>query len=191
VRKLLVGALIALIVIGVISGWYAFLGGREYIDTQLLGQEAVVVELTVRYMPITSSPISDLEIEVEAEAHRARISRGVDLTLDAKHKAYSIREVSGDRVAEYGAQVHFTKKITIINATGDVIFERTLELEKGADMVITIYGTTDELKPGTDITIIVDISMSLTLPVPENVPEQAPRTIERTIHREITTQIED
>ncbi|MDH5771025.1 MAG: hypothetical protein OEZ25_07050, partial [Candidatus Bathyarchaeota archaeon] len=138
----------------------------------------------------TSSPMSDLEIEVGAEAHRAKVPRDVDLTLDATHKAYDIREVSGDKAAEHGAQVHFTKKITMINAAGDVIFERTLEFEKGVDMVITIYGTTDELEPGTDVTVVLDVTMSLTLPIPEHVPEQAPRTIERTIHREMTTHIE-
>ncbi|MGQ9468219.1 MAG: hypothetical protein ACUVTD_00055 [Nitrososphaerales archaeon] len=180
-KKLLVaGVLIILIAIGT---WYAFLGGKEYIDTQILGQEAVAVEVTMTYSPIASSPISDLGINIEARAYKTRVSKAIDLTLDAYHKVYHMKEISGDRLAMYGASVSFTKTITIYNASAAIIFQRTLTFEKASDRTITIYGTINELEPFTDIRIVVDIHMVLTLPAPVG------HTIERTIQREITIHV--
>lgn len=184
-KKLFIaGVLITLIAIGT---WYAFLGGKEYIDTQILGQEVVAVEITMEYSPITSSPMRDLDITIAARAYKTKVSKAIDLTLDALHKSYHMREISEDRLAMYGAHVSFNNTIIIYNATGAVIFQRALTFEKGADRTITIYGTINELEPSTDIRIVVGIHMILTLPTPPGVP--APSIIERTIHKEITTHI--
>jgi len=180
-KKLLIaGVLIMLIAIGT---WYAFLGGQEYIDTQILGQEAVAVEITMTYSPMASSPISDLGITVEARAYKTKISKNIDLTLDAYHKVYHMKEISEDRLAMHGASVSFTKTITIYNADDEIIFQRTLEFNKASDRTITIYGTINELEPSTDIRIVIDIHMALTLPAPVE------HTIGRTIQKEITTHI--
>lgn|GEM_PF-2987968 len=72
-RKLLMaGVLIILIATGT---WYAFLGGQEYI-------EAVAVEITTRHSPIASSPVSDIEINIDKSI------KGIYLTLDAYHKGF-------------------------------------------------------------------------------------------------------
>jgi len=168
-----------LAVLIIVAGVGMFLFGQE-----VLGQEAVVAELNMNVSPVASSPLSDISISVEARAYRSRVS------ASAMRRGYDVAEASKDRIAEYGASVQFEKNITIYNATGHIVFQHILSFTKGADRKFTIYLPTDEVKPGTELKIVVDIEIKLTLPTPQGAP-QVPTMITRTIHKEILAPVQE
>jgi len=176
IKRKAIGILIALIIA---AGVGMFLFGQE-----VLGQEAVVAELNMNVSPVASSPLSDISISVEARAYRARVS------VSAMRRGLDVAEVSKDKIAEYGASVQFEKNITIYNATGDIVFQHVLSFSKGVDREFTIYLPTSEVKPGANMTIVIDIELELTLPTPgDTLP--VPGTIKRTVHEEIIVPVEE
>jgi uncharacterized protein YxeA len=155
---------IILIVIVALGVWYMFLGGREYIETGLLGQDAVAVEIKTTHTAVESSPLKDVTVDVQVKAYKTRVQRNLNLKLGPTEKEYRYKEISEDKMPDYVTQVNFTKTIAIYNATGDLIFQRTMTFTKGTDKIITIYGTVEELKPGTTIKIVITIYIKIDLP---------------------------
>ena len=155
----------------IILGVTMFLVGQ-----QVLAQEAVVTEISIAVDPL-GSPMSDVDVSLEAEAHRARVDIG------ALGRGYDMKQTSGDNLA--GAEVYFSNNMTIINtATGEVLFNRTIVFEKGADRTIEVYVPSEDVEPGTEMTIVIDIELEVTLP-----SGAVPGTITRTIHKEITVPV--
>lgn len=146
-----------------------------FVGQQVLAQEVVVTEISIAVNPL-GSPINDVDVSLEAEAHRVRVDRG------ALGRGYDIMETSGDNLA--GAEVYFSNNMTIYNATGDVVFNRTMVFEKGADRTIKVYAPLEDVEPGTEMTIVIDIELEVTLP-----SGAVPGTITQTIHKEITVPV--
>jgi len=183
-KKIILGIiLVALVAIG---SWYMFLGGQEYIETGILGQDAVAVEITLTHQPVTASPeLKNMTVNMSVKCYKTRVSKTIDLKAGPTQKAYHVREISKDIATAHGAQVEFEKTITIYNATGHIVFQRTMTMTKGTDKVISIYSTVEELKPGTNVKIEIKIHMKLT---PRGA---APSTIEWTLEQTITTTVKE
>lgn len=146
-----------------------------FVGQQVLAQEVVVTEISIAVDPL-GSPISNVDISLEAKAYRARVDRG------ALGRGYDIIETSEDNIA--GAEVYFSNNMTIYNATGHVIFNRTMVFEKGADRTIEVYAPLEDVESGTEMTIVIDIELEVTLP-----SGAVPGTITQTIHKEITVPV--
>lgn len=160
-KKIILG--IILVVLIATGAWYMFLGGREYIEAGILGQDAVAAEITITHQPVTASPeMSNMTINVDVKCYKTRVSKTMNLKVGPTQKAYHVREISEDKAVAHGAQVEFKKNITIYNATDHIVFQRTMTMTKGTDKVITIYSTVEELKPGTNVKIEIRIHMKLT-----------------------------
>lgn len=152
--------------------------GMFFVGQEALAQEAAVTEISMEVDPM-GVPMSNVDVSFAAEAYRARVDRG------ALGRGYDIKETSGDNIP--GAEVHFSNNMTITNtATGEVLFNRTMTFEKGADRVIKVYAPLEDLEPGTEITIVIDIELEVTLPT-----GAVPGTITQTIHWEITVQVQE
>lgn len=179
---------IVLVVIVALSVWYMFLGGREYIETGLLGQDAVAVDITLTHQPITASPeMKNMTINIDVKCYKTRVSKAINLKVGPTQKEYHVREISKeDKAAAHGAQVEFKKIITIYNETGDLVFQRTMTMNKATDKVITIYSSVEELKPGSTVKIVIKIDMKIT-PPPQGM---APSIIQWTLEKTITKTVE-
>lgn len=151
--------------------------GMFFVGQEALSQEVVVTEISMAVNPV-GSPVSNVDVPLEAEAYRARVDRG------ALGRGCDTKEASGDNIP--GAEVHFSNNMTIYNATGHVVFNRTMTFEKGVDRTIKVYAPLEEVEPGTEITIVIDIEVDVTLPA-----GAVPGTITITIHREITVQVQE
>lgn len=158
--------IIALIVIG---GVFAFFVGQE-----VLAEDVVVTKVSLEVSPL-GAPVSGVDVSVDAEAHRARVYKS---TLS---RGFEVKEVSGDEIV--GATVYFSNNMTIKNATGHVIFNRTMVFEKGADKVIEVYAPLGDAELGTELAITIEIEIRIDLPTGGS--------ITRTVEREIVTQVED
>jgi len=166
-------------VIGILAVLIIVAGvGMFFFGQEVLAQEVVVAELNMSVSPIASSPLSDISVSVEAKAYRSRVS------VSAMRRGYDVAEVSEDKIAGYGATVEFQKNVTIYNATGHMVFQNVLSFTKGADRKFTIYLPPEEAKQGSELTIVVDIKIKLTLPTPQGAPS-VPNVITRTIHKEM------
>ena len=186
-KKTILG--IILVVLIAIGAWYTLLGGREYIETEILGQDAVAAEITLTHQPITASPeLRNMTINVNVRCYKTRVSKAINIRAGPTQKEYYVRDFSEDKAATHGAHVEFEKTITIYNATGHIVFQRTMTMTKGTDKVITIYSTVEELKPGTNAKIEIKIHMKLTLPTRGMA---TPTIVELTLERTITTTVKE
>jgi hypothetical protein len=179
---------IVLVVIVALGVWYMFLGGREYIETSILGQDAVAVDITFTHHPITASPeMRNMTIEMSVKCYKTRVSKTINIRAGPAQKGYHVKEISTeDKAATHGAQVEFKKTITIYNETGHLVFQRTMTMNKATDKVITIYSSVEELKPGSTVKIEIKIDMEITLP-PQGM---APSTIQWTLEKSFTKTVE-
>lgn len=160
------GLIIALIVV---VGVFAFFVGQE-----VLAEDVVVAKVNVDISPL-GSPVNAVDVSVDAEAHRARVYKS---TLS---KGFEVKEAAVDEIA--AATVYFSNNMTIKNATGDVIFSRTIVSEESADKVIEVYAPLEDAEPGTALTITIEIEIRIDLPTGDS--------ITRTVEREIVTQVEE
>ena len=177
-------AVAVLLLLAVGAGiWYLALGGRELIESTVLGgKEAVEVELAFTYTPVTASPLRDVEVDISVSARRVRVRPGIEF----KKPVVKEGEDNIGRAAP-GAKVYFRKVITIYDEEGNLLFNRTMEFTKGTDKTITIYISADEVR-GDKLLIVVDIYIRVELPTPRGAP--APSAIEVSIHREVETNIQ-
>jgi hypothetical protein len=180
---------IILVIIVALGVWYMLLGGREYIETSILGQDAVAVDITFTHHPITASPeMRNMTIDIEVKCYKTRVSKAIDIEAGPTEKKYHIQLISTeDKAAAHGAQVEFDKTITIYNGTGHLVFKRTMTMNKATDKVIKIYSSVEELKPGTTAKIEIKIEMEITLPTPQGM---TPSTIQWTLEKSFTKTIE-
>ncbi|OYT51588.1 hypothetical protein B6U66_03735 [Candidatus Bathyarchaeota archaeon ex4484_135] len=180
-RAVIVVAVLLFLAAGV-GIWYAGLGGKEFIEKTLFGQEAVAVELSFTYKPVASSPLRDIEVYLSVTAKRIKVGP------DVEFKKPIVREGHEDKIrsAAPGAEVYFKKTILIYDEEGNLLFNRTMEFTKGTDRTITIYISAGEVK-GDKLLVVVDIYIRVELPKPEGAP--GPSVIEVTVHREVETNI--
>ena len=146
--------------------------GMFFVGQEVLAQEVVVTEISMAVNPV-GSPIY-VDVSFEAEAYRTRVDRG------ALGRGYDIKETSGDNIP--GAEVHFSNNMTIY-ADGVLVFNRTMVFEKGADRTIEVYASLEDVEPGTELTITIEIEIRIDLPTGGS--------ITRTVEREIVTQVEE
>ena len=182
-RAAAVAVLLLLLAVGA-GIWYLALGGREFIESTVLGgKEAVEVELAFTYTPVATSPLSDVEVDISVSAKRVRVGPGIEF------KKPVVKEGPEDKIRAKapGAEVYFRKVITIYDEEGNLLFNRTMEFTTGTDKTITIYISADEVR-GDKLLIIVDIYIRVELPTPRGAP--APSAIEVSIHREVETNIQ-
>lgn len=159
--------LIALIAI---LGVSMFLVGQE-----VLAQEVVVTEIS---MVVDPEILLD-DVDVSAEAYHARVDIG------ALGRGYDIEETSGDNLS---AEVYFSNNMTIY-VDGDLVFNRTMVFEEGTwPATVTVYTPLEDVKPGANMTIVIDIELKVTLLTPEDTLP-VPNTITQTVHREITVPV--
>ncbi len=125
---------------------------------------ASAVELTVTNSPVASSPLSGLDLAFEARGCTVPANNSFLREVTEGRRRHFIQRISGDKVARYGANVSFNHSITIYNATGDIVFQKNFTWTGGVDRLITVYGTTGEVEPGTPVRIVIHSSMTLTLP---------------------------
>lgn len=148
--------------------------GMFFVGQEVLAEEVVVTEISMAVDPV-GIPMSNVDVSFEAEAYRARVYRG------ALGRGYDIRETSGDNLA--GAEVYFSNNMTIYNATGHAVFNRTIVFEKGADRTIEVYAPLEDLEPGTEMRIVIDIEIEITLPTGAS--------ITRSVHKDFTVPVEE
>jgi len=148
------------------------------IGQDVLAQDVVITEIGMGFG--LEIPQREANVSFEAEAYSARIYIG------ALERGCDVRETSGDK--HPSAQVYFSNNMTIYNATGHVIFNRTMIFRKGADRTIMVYAPLEDVEPGTSMTIVMDIDLRITLPTPEDTPS-IKNTITKTIHKEITVPV--
>ena len=175
-------AILLLLAVGV-GIWYMALGGREFVESTILGRkEAVEVELTFTYTPVATSPLRDVKVDISVSARKVRVGP------DIEFKEPVVREGPEDKIraAAPGAEVYFRKVIMIYDEEGNLLFNRTMEFTKGTDKTIIIYISADEVR-GDKLLVVVDIYIRVKLPTPPGVPAQ---TIEVSIHKEIETGIQ-
>ena len=164
--------------------WYLALGGKEFIESTVLGgKEAIEVELTFTYTPVATSPLRDVEVDISVSARRMRAGP------DIEFKKPVVKEGPEDKIRAVapGAEVYFRKVITIYDEEGNLLFNRTMEFTKGTDKTIIIYISADEVR-GDELLVVVNIYIRVELPTPPGVP--APSAIEVSIHREVKTNIQ-
>lgn len=176
-KNKIIGILIVLIIVASVG---MFLFGQE-----VLGQEAVVVEMKVNADPVTSSPPSDVSVSiVYVRAYRSRVS------ASDFRRQYRAVESSGNKLSDFpGATVQFVKNVTIYNnATGEILYQHILNFTNIADRNVTCYLPTEGIAPGTVLKIVVNIWIRIELPTPPLTP--APQTIERTITKVVYATVE-
>ncbi|RLI09597.1 hypothetical protein DRO32_00305 [Candidatus Bathyarchaeota archaeon] len=180
-RAALAIAVLLLLAAG-IGVWFIGLGGREFFEKALFGEEAIRVELSFTYEPVASSPLTDVKVHISVEARRMRVGP------DVEFKKPVVKEGLEDKIRSKapGANVTFVKTILIYDEEGNLLFNRTMTFEKGTDKTIIIYISGGEVK-GDKLLVIIDIYIRVELPTPRGVP--TPRVIEKVIHREIETNI--
>ena len=80
---------------------------------------------------------------------------------------YNLNSGRNDTVGIHGATLTFSLNLTIVNGE-TVIFQKTLQFEKGNSRTFTIYHNPEKIKQGDIITVILNIHMKLILPNPLN-----------------------
>lgn len=176
-KNKIMGILIVLIIVASVG---MFLFGQE-----VLGQEAVVVEMKVNAEPVRSSPPSDVSVSVVyVRAYRSRVS------ASDFRRQYRAVESSGNKLSDFpGATVQFHKNITIYdNVTGEILYQHILNFTNIADRNFTYYLPTEGITPGEVLKIVISISIRIDLPTPP-LP-QVPQTIERTITKVVYATVE-
>lgn len=176
-RKTL-GILLALVIA---AGVGMFLFGQE-----VLGQEAVVVEMTVNADPVMPSPPSDVNISVAyVRAYYSRVS------ASEFRRQIRVVETSEDKLSAFpGAVVTFVKNITIYdNITGEILYQHILNFTSIADRNVKCYLPKNGIEPDAVLKIVVKIWVRIELPTPPLPP--APQTIERTITKVVYATVEE
>jgi hypothetical protein len=149
--------------------------GMFFVGQEVLAQEVVVTEINMAVDPGLS------DVTVSAGAHRARVDIG------ALRRGYDVKETSGENL---GAEVSFSNNMTIY-VDGVLVFNRTMTFEKGTlPTTVTVYTPSEDVKPGANMTIVIDIELEVTLPTPEDTLP-VPHTVTQTIHKEIIVPVED
>lgn len=171
------GILIALIIAASVG---MFLFGQE-----VLGQEAVVVEMKVNADPVMSSPPSDVSVSIAyVRAYRSRVSAS-----EFRRQCRAV-ETSGNKLAAFpGAIVTFVKNVTIYdNSTGEILYQHILNFTNIADRNVTCYLPKEGIEPETVLKIVISIWIRIELPTSPLPP--APQTIERSITKVVYATVE-
>ncbi len=157
----------------------AVLGASMFLIGQdVLAQEVVVTDTRMEIgLGIAQE---EAHVSFEADAHLSKVYIG------ALARGYDHAETSEDNLRD--AEVYFSINMTIYNAIGHVLFNRTMMFEKGAGRTISVYTPLEDVELGTSMTIVVDMELEITRMTPEGDPP-AKNTITKTIHEEITVPV--
>ena len=173
---------IAIIVIAIL-GVLAFIAVP--FDGNPLYQAVTHIEVKYSAQPEYASPLSDCQYNVTARAYKDFKSKFLSIKREEIKNRLSQRHRFLEFVKQYATDYNFTLTLNITitnNSTGQIIYQRILNIYELYDKEIHIYRNTSEIKPCTYIKLQIQLHIEFYYKFVGNLTQQTlhfSKTIEK------------